>query len=109
MVTWHLETRLANMPPRLIGMEGCIDAYYPSRRLNALGNDTRLMPITCAPIRCEDEVHEDGMQTGRRTVYAGSRLSAVDNFGRRRLERSYLSFRAAVPDGTIYFCRRYAP
>jgi transposase len=40
----QLEARLANMPPCLIGMEACVGAHHLSRRLKALGHDTRLMP-----------------------------------------------------------------
>ena len=38
------ETRLANMPPCLIGMEACVGAHHLSRKLKALGHDARLMP-----------------------------------------------------------------
>src|SRR5262245_61541634 len=38
------ETRLADMPPCLVGMEACVGAHHLSRRLNSLGHDTRLMP-----------------------------------------------------------------
>src|SRR5262249_32200161 len=37
-------TRLANMPPCLIGMEACVGAHHLSRKLQALGQDARLMP-----------------------------------------------------------------
>jgi transposase len=40
----QVETRLANMPPCLIGMEACVGAHHLSRRLGALGHDARLMP-----------------------------------------------------------------
>jgi len=40
----QVETRLANLPPRLIGMEACVGAYYLSRCLRALGHDARMMP-----------------------------------------------------------------
>src|SRR6202008_3630114 len=40
----QVETRFANMPPCLIGMEGCVGAHHLSRRLKALGHDARLMP-----------------------------------------------------------------
>jgi transposase len=40
----QLESRLANLPPCLIGMEACVGAHYLSRRLIALGHDARLMP-----------------------------------------------------------------
>lgn len=39
-----VETRLANLPPCLIGMEACVGAHHLSRRLRALGHDARLMP-----------------------------------------------------------------
>src|SRR5262245_2785351 len=40
----HVETRLANMPPCLIGMEACVGAHHLSRKLKGLGHDARLMP-----------------------------------------------------------------
>src|SRR5258707_280383 len=40
----QVETRFANMPPCLIGMEACVRAHHLSRRLKALGHDARLMP-----------------------------------------------------------------
>jgi transposase len=40
----QVESRLANMPPCLIGMEACVGAHHLSRRLRALGHDARLMP-----------------------------------------------------------------
>jgi transposase len=40
----QVETRLANLPPCLIGMEACVGAHYLSRKLKALGHDARLMP-----------------------------------------------------------------
>jgi transposase len=40
----QVESRLANLPPCLIGMEACVGAHHPSRKLQALGHDARLMP-----------------------------------------------------------------
>lgn len=40
----QLETRFANMPPCLIGMEACVGAHHLARRLKALGHDAKLMP-----------------------------------------------------------------
>src|SRR5499427_661111 len=40
----QLESRLANLPPCLIGMEACVGAHHLSRRLKAFGHDARLMP-----------------------------------------------------------------
>jgi transposase len=40
----QVETRLANMPRCLIGMEACIGAHHLSRKLQTLGHDARLMP-----------------------------------------------------------------
>jgi transposase len=40
----QVEARFANMSPCLIGMEACVGAHHLSRRLRALGHDTRLMP-----------------------------------------------------------------
>jgi transposase len=42
----QVETRLANLPPCLIGMEACVGAHHLSRRLQMLGHDARLMPAT---------------------------------------------------------------
>ena len=40
----QVETRLANIPPCLIGMEACVGAHHLSRKLKGLGHDARLMP-----------------------------------------------------------------
>jgi transposase len=40
----QIETRLANLPPCLIGMEACVGAHHLSRKLKTLGHDARLMP-----------------------------------------------------------------
>lgn len=40
----QVERRLANLSPCLIGMEACVGAHHLSRKLRALGHDTRLMP-----------------------------------------------------------------
>src|SRR5438477_3886488 len=40
----QVETRLANLPPCLIGMEACVGAHHLSRKLQAFGHDARLMP-----------------------------------------------------------------
>jgi transposase len=40
----QVESRLANMPPCLIGMEACVGAHHLSRKLQRLGHDARLMP-----------------------------------------------------------------
>src|SRR5260370_28963783 len=40
----QIETRLANMPTCLIGMEACVGAHHLSRKLKAFGHDARLMP-----------------------------------------------------------------
>jgi transposase len=40
----QVETRLANLPACLIGMEACVGAHHLSRRLRLLGHDARLMP-----------------------------------------------------------------
>src|SRR5881392_1987843 len=40
----QVETRFANLPPCLIGMEACVGAHHLSRKLNSLGHDARLMP-----------------------------------------------------------------
>ena len=40
----QVQTRLANLPPCLIGMEACVGAHHLSRKLQLLGHDARLMP-----------------------------------------------------------------
>ena len=40
----QVETRLANIPPCLIGMEAGVGAHHLSRKLTSLGHDARLMP-----------------------------------------------------------------
>jgi hypothetical protein len=40
----QVETRPANIPPCLIGMEACVGAHHLSRRLTMLGHNARLMP-----------------------------------------------------------------
>src|SRR5678815_3811276 len=40
----QVESRFANMPPCLVGMEACVGAHHLSRKLRALGHDARLMP-----------------------------------------------------------------
>jgi transposase len=40
----QVQTRLANLPPCVIGMEACVGAHHLARRLQALGHDARLMP-----------------------------------------------------------------
>jgi len=47
----QVETRLANMPPCLIGMEACVGAHHLSRKLKDLGHDARLMPAKYVPTR----------------------------------------------------------
>jgi transposase len=40
----QVESRFANIPPCLIGMEACVGAHHLSRKLKGLGHDARLMP-----------------------------------------------------------------
>ena len=40
----QIDSRFANMPPCLVGMEACVGAHHLSRKLKALGHDARLMP-----------------------------------------------------------------
>src|ERR1700747_2876175 len=40
----QVEARFANMAPCLIGMAACVGAHHLSRKLKALGHETRLMP-----------------------------------------------------------------
>jgi hypothetical protein len=41
------------------------------------GVQSSLRPDTVRDNRCDDEAHEGRMQTGRRTVHAGSRLKPL--------------------------------
>jgi transposase len=45
----QLESRFANLPSCLIGMEACVGSHHLSRRLIALGHDARLMPAKYVP------------------------------------------------------------
>jgi transposase len=36
----QVETRIANLPPCLIGMEACVGAHHLSRKLQLLGHDS---------------------------------------------------------------------
>jgi transposase len=40
----QVESRLANMPPCLVGMEACVGAHHLARKLISLGHNARLMP-----------------------------------------------------------------
>jgi transposase len=40
----QVESRLANVPPCLVGMEACVGAHHLARKLISLGHDARLMP-----------------------------------------------------------------
>jgi transposase len=40
----QISQRLANIPPRLIGMEACTGAHHIGRQLQALGHDVSLLP-----------------------------------------------------------------
>jgi transposase len=44
----QVETRLANLPPCLIGMEACVGAHHLSRKLQMLGHDA---PVDAGEIR----------------------------------------------------------
>ncbi len=54
----QVETRLANLPPCLIGMEACVGAHHLSRKLQMLGQDARLMNMSRDP---EQEYFADSM------------------------------------------------
>ena len=49
----QVETRLANMPPCLIGMEACVGAHHLSRRLKALARKPRLQPAEFFDHQCK--------------------------------------------------------
>ena len=40
----QVESRLANVPRCLVGMEACVGAHHLARKLIALGHNARLMP-----------------------------------------------------------------
>ena len=40
----QVESRFANMPPCLVGMEACVGAHHLSRKLQLLDHNARLMP-----------------------------------------------------------------
>ena len=40
----QIESRLANLPACLVGMEACVGAHHLARKLSGLGHDARLMP-----------------------------------------------------------------
>jgi transposase len=40
----QIQSRLANLPPCLIGMEACAGAHHLAQKLKVLGHDVRLMP-----------------------------------------------------------------
>jgi transposase len=46
----QVETRLANLPPCLIGVEACVGAHHLSRKLQLLGHDARLITPSWADI-----------------------------------------------------------
>jgi transposase len=73
-----VEARFANMPRCLIGMEACVGAHHPSRRLKALGHDARLMP---AKVRAalRPPVHVDRKMCSQSTF-------ASPSFARRESE-----------------------
>jgi transposase len=45
------ETRFANMPSCLIGMEACVGAHHLSRKLRGFGHNARLMPAKYVRVR----------------------------------------------------------
>src|SRR4030095_12029727 len=65
----QVESRFANMPPCLIGMEACVGAHHLSRRLKLLGHDARLMPANYA------RQYSKGQKTASRD--AGASAEAV--------------------------------
>ena len=62
----QVETRLANLPPCLIGMEACVGAHHLSRKLQMLGHST------CGRIRRD-----------RRTTFVTLRRSQKQSSARR--------------------------
>src|SRR6201982_2582573 len=54
----QIETRLATLPPCLIGMEAGVGAHHLSRKLTSLGHDARLMPAKYVrPPWCPERPH----------------------------------------------------
>jgi transposase len=66
----QVETRLANLPPCLIGMEACVGAHHLSRKLQMLGHDARLMPAKY--VRPYSKPQGDGVA---RPAFAGAILA----------------------------------
>ena len=78
----QVETRLANLPPCLIGMEACVGAHHLSRKLKALGHDARLMPAKYVRPYTADRATVRQKKTGRPVRFELSEQTrqAVDDY-----------------------------
>jgi hypothetical protein len=73
-----VETRLANLPPCLIGMEACVGAHHLSRKLRMLGHDARLMPAKYVRAIAPDRVLDEPGKVRRERRIEGA---GIDPFG----------------------------
>src|SRR5215472_16089316 len=64
----QVETRLANIPPCLVGMEACVGAHHLSRKLKGLGHDARLMPAACKRLPCATEIDRLAPRGGKLVI-----------------------------------------
>ena len=78
----QVETRLANIPPCLVGMEACVGAHHLSRKLNSLGHDARLMPARYVRPYTADRATVRQKKTGRPVRFELSEQTrqAVDDY-----------------------------
>src|SRR3981189_779085 len=77
----QVETRLANLPPCLIGMEACVGAHHLSRKLQMLGHDARLMPAKYV------RPYSKGQKNDFRDAEAIAEAAAPDHEVRRHEDR----------------------
>jgi hypothetical protein len=74
----QVETRLANLPPCLIGMEACVGAHHLSRKLQMLGHDARLMPAKYVRPYSKGQKNDSrGMSTCRTRRRRGHRTDGM--------------------------------
>jgi transposase len=74
----QVETRLATLPPCLIGMEACVGAHYLSRKLTSLGHDARLMPAKYVrPLLARAEERLPRCRARLRPLFLPASLSAL--------------------------------
>src|SRR3954467_11665870 len=77
----QVETRLANMPPCLIGMEACVGAHHLSRRLKKLGHAARSHKQTKVRPRSYFGLRGKGMNPSRFGILTlGSDCASITSF-----------------------------